>query len=277
MNNERIEIDLDKISEIALKGVRRAAVFIGLGVNAANDPDFKNYQLSKIEKLKMRHLHIELLPAQVDDDTISAFKEEFGAWIVRNGLRELIETYAVFLDGIYQSSLWVDRIQKNADGEQLQNLYRSFHFKGVEDKLSSLAEGYDIKPDHPEHIVSIHKARNCLTHRRGIVAFEDCNDGQQLTVKWMGFDIFAESPAGERKSLNVIPPEGIRGFDTDADIKLQVVERSKSFVLGSVVTFESHELSEICNSIRLSIPPIIGSVVRYAESLGLTVRRKEAN
>jgi hypothetical protein len=47
-----INLDLDKLLDIALKGVRRAAVFMGLGVNAAIDPDFRSYQLSALTNIQ---------------------------------------------------------------------------------------------------------------------------------------------------------------------------------------------------------------------------------
>jgi hypothetical protein len=38
-------IDLDQIRITALTGVHRASIFMGLGVNAADDPAFVSYQL----------------------------------------------------------------------------------------------------------------------------------------------------------------------------------------------------------------------------------------
>jgi hypothetical protein len=43
-------IDFGKILAVALKGVRRATVFLGLGLNAALDPEFNKYQLPKLQK-----------------------------------------------------------------------------------------------------------------------------------------------------------------------------------------------------------------------------------
>src|SRR5438105_1920638 len=95
-----IEINYDRILETALQGVRRATVFLGLGFNAANDPQFKTYQLSKIATLT-------LVPDDVDPATLTHFKESFGHWIVGNGLRELMETFAIFLDQIYSATLHI--------------------------------------------------------------------------------------------------------------------------------------------------------------------------
>lgn len=49
----QITIDFDKLKEIALRGIRRTAVFLGLGVNAARDENFKDYQLTGIALLRL--------------------------------------------------------------------------------------------------------------------------------------------------------------------------------------------------------------------------------
>jgi len=60
-------IDFGKLLEVALKGVRRATVFLGLGVNAALDKNFNKYQLTDIAQ-------IQLLSPGVDAQTLFHFK-----------------------------------------------------------------------------------------------------------------------------------------------------------------------------------------------------------
>ena len=81
-----IEIDLDKILDVALRGVRRASMFMGFGVNAALSPEMRNYQLSDITRIK-------ILPDNISDDSLEKAKNEFRLWIEANGFRELIETF----------------------------------------------------------------------------------------------------------------------------------------------------------------------------------------
>ena len=89
-------IDFGKILEVALKGVGRATVFLGFGVNAALDTNFNKYQLTDIAQ-------IQLLPQEVDVQALSHFKDEFKTWLVGNGLRELIETFSVFLERLHEA------------------------------------------------------------------------------------------------------------------------------------------------------------------------------
>jgi hypothetical protein len=46
MSCDELHIDLDAWRDVAYKGVRRAAVFLGFGLNAAHDPEFTDYRSS---------------------------------------------------------------------------------------------------------------------------------------------------------------------------------------------------------------------------------------
>jgi hypothetical protein len=81
---QRISLDLDELFDIALKGIRRAAVFMGLGVNAAIDQNFRSYQLTALTQ-------IQLVPDDVPPETLAHFKEEFRIWIEAGGFRELAD------------------------------------------------------------------------------------------------------------------------------------------------------------------------------------------
>lgn len=101
MTNTRIEINLDNILDVAIRGVRRAAVFMGLGVNAAMDTKFTNYQLTHLTKL-------QLVPT-VGPEVISHFKDEFKIWIEANGFRELVETFSNYMDALHQVCLVIKK------------------------------------------------------------------------------------------------------------------------------------------------------------------------
>ena len=96
----QININLPIIQNIAILGVRRTAVFMGLGINAANKSDFKQYELANFTGL-------EFIEPISDEKTLDEFKSEFGRWIIGNGLRELIETFCIFLDEIHVVCFWI--------------------------------------------------------------------------------------------------------------------------------------------------------------------------
>lgn len=256
-----MNIDFGAISEIARKGIRRAAVFLGLGINAAESPGLRNYSLA-------HHSSYQFVPQEVDDATIDTWKEEFRSWIVTSGLRELIETFAVFLDKIQEACLVIALSKSRVSGKQAEGDARSFQHKGIRDKLSVLASEFAIAPDHPDALTTINQARNCLAHRRGIVGSQDCNDGDALTIRWWSIEIYFETPQGEKTLTDMpvtIPVEG----PTGAGVKVGSTERVRTFSKGAVVKFTPKELHEICWFLYFSTDQIRDSAAKYAEKFGI--------
>lgn len=86
-----VRIDLDQLMDVALKGVRRTAVFLGLGLNAASRADFNDYELWKLAPKdangNYEGLTFGLVPDNAPSETLKHYKEEFGVWVINNGLR----------------------------------------------------------------------------------------------------------------------------------------------------------------------------------------------
>jgi hypothetical protein len=268
-------LDLDKLADIGLKGVRRAAVFMGLGLNAAHDPAFKNYQLSNVPNIETNAIRVELIPSNVNDETLSHFKKEFGVWVIANGLREVIERYAAFLDSVHHACLVMACNKQKLKPADPEKLDRSFRFKGIEDKLCELERRFGIKPKHPDYIVSINQARNCLTHRLGQVGLEDCKGGKALEIKWVGMDLQIQLESGKIISLNKKESEHIV-LREPGSLQMKFVERLKSFPFRSFVTFQMPELAEICKFLLGSIQEVSASAIQYANSIGIASRKKES-
>lgn len=265
-----VVIDFDKLAEVGLMGVRRAAVFMGLGLNAANDPAFKSYQLSSIQNVQTK-MHMELIPSNVSEDILCHFKAEFGSWVIANGLREVTERFAIFLDGAHHVCQLIACSKQHLKPAAAEKQDSTFRWKGIEYKLQKLDKRFGVKPRYSDYVISINKARNCLTHRLGIVGFEDCNQGQALEVKWIGMDFQIELESGKILSANeafdvVLPEPGTA--------QLKFVERSKLFPIGTLVRFEMRELAEICNFMLDSIRGVAGTAVQYASSVGVGIQEK---
>jgi len=264
-----VVIDFAKLAEIGIKGIRRAAVFMGLGLNAANNPDFRNYQLSTIQNLPATALRMELIPSNVNNDTLAHFKTEFATWVIGNALREMIERFAIFLDNVHYTCQLVACSKNQLEAVEATERDKEFRFKGVAFKLRNLEARFSIKPNYPAFINSINQARNCLTHRTGRVGAEDCNVDQGLEVKWVGMDFQVELKSG-----TVMPYAEIIGVPLPEDGVFQVkfVERSKLFPTGGSVYFQMHELAEISNFMLTSITAVTDSALKYAKSLGIAIQ-----
>jgi len=258
---KQTHINFQAIQEIAVTGVRRTAVFMGLGLNAANDPDFKQYELTNLTQ-------IQIIPPDADEKTLSHFKTEFGHWIVANGLRELIETFSVFLDEVHSACLQIGVSCNQIPADEFESRDRKFRHGGLHEKLTYLQDHFGIGTKHQDSLISINQARHCLTHRRGVVGKEDCSDGKELIVKWLGFDIYAEIPTGETISLQPVPEGGV--FLPDGgQIMLKGSERIMAFPLHNLVTFSPRDLAEICNLVLSATTEIIVSAQTYATNNGI--------
>ena len=164
-----------------------------------SDPSLKRYGLGSITGF-------ELVPAGVDETTLSSYKEEFELWIVGCGLREMMETFNVFLDEAHHVCRFLSEHGQTATADTMKRIttkQKEFTFYPLNRKLEFMSDTYKVALKEPKYLTSINVARNCLTHRRGIVRAEDCSGGQELVVYWKGFDFWVETPAGERTPMEL--------------------------------------------------------------------------
>jgi len=235
---------------------------MGLGINAANDPSVRRYELAHLTG-------IELVPAGVDEKTLSTFKAEFGLWVTECGLRELIERFALFLDAIHQACVSLaisrDRMQKE-EGHKQQ---RTFPFKGIDEKLRLLKSRFDVGPSHPDYLSSIHQARNCLTHRSGRVGKEDCRGQSDFTIRWQSFDVLALEPGKESPTPLPIPfPETPMEFKQGARIQVRIAERKLTIKKGEFIRLSPKQLAEICHCVTIATGEVCKALAEYARTLG---------
>lgn len=260
MNN--ITIDFSKMKDISYRGIRRAAAFVGLGVNVARDGEFKKYQLSEYSTL-------EIMPNNLDDKSIAHIKEEFEKWVILNGVRELVESFGLFLDKVHIICLLMATQKKQISSDDAEKFGPAFERKGVEDKLTILRNRFGITSDKEKYFSSINQIRNCITHRKGQIGSEDLRDNKSFQLTWWGFDIFAETPSGEKHSL--IPPLPKEGLflKEGGKIMLQVKDRIIEYKLGDIVTLSPNELIEICYLVQLTTDDIVKSSYDYAKKIGI--------
>lgn len=263
MSDKKYEIDFKEILEIAHIGVRRASIFMGLGVNAALDETFTNYQLTHLTGL-------QLVPDNVPPETLENFKTEFKTWIEGNGFRELVESFLSFLDRIHQAAYIMKKTGIKIKVSELQERQKNFEKQGLPNKLNLLATEFGIMPKHPEYIKSLNRARNCLTHRRGIVGVEDLADVKICRINWLGADLFIQTSSGERHLIEDCI-KNKKSFPEDTMVMMQMVERERQFDLRSQMTLSTRDLAEICWFFQREATSTIESTVNFAKSCGIEV------
>jgi len=255
-----ITINYNNILNTAEKGVQRAAIFLGLGINASRNPD--------VTHGLQEHTLLQFTPDGLDANVVGSYKEEFTKWIIRNGLRELQETFNIFLDQIYEATLKISVSIGNIDQTEKRDLISEFREAAFKDKFHKLIKNFDIKCDNPDYLYTINSARNALTHNLGQVRAKDCNSNKCLNVKWLGLDLVAiEGNKTTNLGRKISKPFL---FKEDGYIGIKPSVRQKRFKVGEYVDFSAEELTEICLTFKNQAYSINNSAIEYAKSMGIT-------
>ncbi|MBM3653445.1 MAG: hypothetical protein FJX06_11490 [Alphaproteobacteria bacterium] len=251
----KINVNIDNIAELAHIGVRRAAVFMGLGLNAAKRGDFNDYELHKLPIVPgQTGMPIDFLPSNLPEEAVRDFKEHFATWIIGCGLRELLEHYALFLDRVHESCLIVACKNKSLEIKNPQKAQKEFEKNlGIPGKLDTLLKRFRIAPDDADSIKSLYSARNALTHDLGIIKPERCWPGNLFHITWKTFDIFAQGE--ETGTIHTIPK--LIGQKTLEPMVIcgKAMMRERVFSIGSNMAFSQQDLWEICLFFSLFVIP----------------------
>lgn len=260
-----IRLDFDRILDTALLGVRRASIFIGFGVNAATDPAFKTHALTKFSNLQIG-------PSQLTGDALAEAKENFRLWIEAAGFRELADSLGVFLDEVHWACA-VSSCARNGgqvDRRKFDSACKSqscFAGEGLPNKLNLLQQRFGITAQHESELKSLNKARNCLTHRRGVVGPSDLSEGS-LYVSWLGMDLSVVEPNGnEHLITHEMPPIYL---PVGGNVTARMTTRLRVFSMGDVVNFSTHDLAEICWFYEREARFICNAAIELAKRIDVT-------
>ncbi len=251
-----MEIKASWIFQPVEVGYQRAAVFLGLGCNAARRPDFTDYLLT-------RESGFQLLPDTVSPDTIAEWKEQFYRWIVTGGFREIVEFTCIFLDRLYDCSM---RIHKQHSGKA----FDAFARKGIPGKIDALRDQFGISCRYPSALASIYAVRNCLVHRVGVVGPEDIKNGGQLSLSWIATKAIFQGEDGKEYDMPDLEDPKSKPWPVPCagGVALMWGEKTRTFTLGEVMELEPHALHEILFFVRNSCDDFVKSFVAKAEALG---------
>lgn len=257
-----LTIDFDFILDIGMRGVRRASTFLGLGVNSARDPDFKEYQLNEISLFKV-------MPDVVEEGQIAEFKEHYENWIVRCALREITESFGVYLETLNKACLRMAVSKGSISAEKAPKLERDFDHAGMEEKLTKLREFFGIQSVREQYFKGINQARNCITHRRGIIGAKDLGEDGLFRLNWWKIEIFIETESGIEIPFGSPPKTEPIVMKEAGTVCARIVDAEKTYNRGEAVTLTPSELTEVIFLIRLTISEIFRSTIKYAQEIGI--------
>jgi hypothetical protein len=266
-NKGSVNIDLKQLSETAHVGVRRAVLFMGLGLNAAHRPDFNDYELHKLPHVPGQATPaIDFFPSNLPPERVNEFKLQFAIWITGCGLRELLEYYALFLDHVHRYSLLVCQVRNRLGELDPVREQRIFNRRfGIPRKLDVLEKRFSIAPFNTESIKQLYLARNCLTHNLGIIGPQHCGNGDRLILQWNAFDVVA---TGIRTGNEQSYPHFMgRTLDEESTISVRRVNRQRQFAIGEKLHLSQQDLSEICYFFAdTAIPTALQSFIAFLEA-----------
>lgn len=253
-----IQIDLDRIAEIAFLGLRRSMVFMGFGVNAADNDGLMEFAIPG-------PLTYQFVPENASPEQRKEMKKHFRSWIIAAALRDLLEAISIALDDFYLA------VRITADKTIVPGGFDAVRAevnrKSLSDKLKKLAE-LGMAPTYDSHFYGLTKVRNCLAHRLGRVADADCNDADKLTVTWRSFNVEIHTEAGHKH--NLLDMIG-RPLESPGHVVLVPVDRVKSFQKGSVIDLSHAELAEIGMMVNNAINHFRSETARLAAEHGHAV------
>jgi len=238
---KHVHIDFDTIFALLENGVRRADVFMGLGLNASE------HQPAISHVLAHQGPKIELVKEELTVDEREVVGVEFGKWIKAAGLRELLETFQLFLTRVYHALYVVHGIKGPLTDKALIAPNR-FERLGLSDQATELQKLVDVSDEQLEILQSLNQARNCYAHRRGLVGTKDVDPVTGIfSLKWLTLIIEAVEPDG-----NVVSGEALFGyhFTEGAVMRVRVGLGVSQFHAGEELVIAKSDLKQICLCVR---------------------------
>ena len=179
-NQIEYNINLNQLENLALTGIRRAAIFMGLGLNAARREDFKDYELSKIPIPDgTNHTPTVLVPPGADDKTVQEYKKHFAEWVIASGLAEVLEHFGLFLTVMHQHALAIYKVRGLGKdiGDFAQAQQRFHENPGIKSKLDTLAQLTPSMPPQERESIDQTSWRNNVGHSASNLSrFRGCPD-----------------------------------------------------------------------------------------------------
>lgn len=202
------------------------------------------------------------VPAPEEDKReyiISGYKH----FIQRYLVRDCIESFALCLDELFLVLLLSGKTVPsnftlieclNEEEKLALDKFRDHGLDGKDGKIRILKDRFNLELPTPykKIISSLKDIRDCLTHNNGIVTRRHGHSGKNNSRKfhWATFSVFLVGTKSGRKS-KLIFNKPLRE-ESNINIKLDIQNHSKTFMIGEQLSFSSDESYEIAWSLQLA-------------------------
>lgn len=181
-------------------------------------------------------MQISVVPEPMQPEAIKEYEKQYVSWILGNGLRDLVEAFANFLDGIYEIGL------KLAPSTGDERRLRHFKSQSLRPKVQMLKDQFAIEGSYARHFESFVDARNSLAHGSGVVRARDCNSEMELVITWRGVDAAIPATDGNYYEIDATLPDGVELLKT---WPTKWVSREKCWKIGERIQLTPMDLAEI--------------------------------
>jgi hypothetical protein len=253
----RPPIDLDSIYGEVLAEIHRAFVFMRFGHRR---PDVTYFEETELRG----NLQILVVPEPMRPEVLKDYTQQYVSWILGNGLRDLVEAFAHFLDQIYEAGL---NLAPSADQ---QKRLRFFETQTLRPKVKMLRDEFQIEGMYARHFESFVAARNSLAHGAGVVRPRDCNDGSELVITWNGVDSTLPATDGNRYEPNTPLPEGVEFLQTSP---IKWVSREKRWNVGERIQLNAMDLAEITFMANYEAVDVCDALCEFALKQGIRLKQ----
>src|SRR5215213_9112239 len=140
--------------------------------------------------------------------SIEEAKNAWQSWVLRNGFRDIAEALGWLLEEAQSvlASWEVVFLQKTkaVQGEDWNEIIvhrgQQFHRRTLPQKIEFLEKQYSfiLNPSLVRQALTINAARNCLTHRNGIVSQLDIDSSGSLTLDWNALVLLVKTDGQEQ-------------------------------------------------------------------------------
>lgn len=263
-------IDFGKLREFGGVGIRRAAIFVGLGMNAVHREDFLDYQLNKIPSATGgTRFPIEFFPSDLPPERVKEFKREFGRWIQDCCLCDLLEHHALLLDRMHLDALVAFKsLSKLTVKDDAEKLHNSFRHLGIPGKHKELGDRFGLVLPDSNAIDQLYEARNALTHDFGVVLPKRNDPDRTIVLTWPTFTIYGVG----RESGVETPIADMMGVPTkeETDINLRIGSEQRTFKVGERIEIGLDELEAILLFFKTrAVPGALNSFASFLRGQGL--------
>ena len=237
--------------------------YLYLAINKLSEEEFS-------EKLQLEYTY----PCPLRTQPIRGFDQIRNELITEIDLLNYHQLVKIIHEYIEQSYRIYISLTEPEDGKSIidfelrvNSLCKEFHKRNFPDKLLTISSKLNLT-NSLDIINKINKIRNCLEHRYGVVAEEDCDaDRKYMSIQWYYPKIESE------KGINS-PLSNVEG---EQNIKIVFDDEIKSFQQGSKISFDFDDNTKCIFSINTCFKTIVDgiyNIVNVNQSANETIIRE---